>query len=291
MGLRLKFNLVLLSVFVLGLAAVGFVSHRLLHDDAREEVLHSAGLIMEAAMSMRGYTADRITPQLSYALHDEFAPESVPAFAATEMMSRLRRQYPDYVYKEAALNPTNPANRASDWEQDVINAFRADPGRHEISGVRPTPTGPMLYLARPFRISDQACLTCHSVPEAAPASMVKRYGDKNGFGWQMNEAIGMRVVSVPFRVPVGNANRAFLVFMGLLSAIFALLAVILNLMMNRLLVRPITQMSLAAERISTGDFAIPEFDTTGKDEVAQLAQSFNRMRRSLEKAIQLINRQ
>ena len=36
----------------------------------------------------------------------------------------VRADHPDYTYKEAALNPTNPADRALDWEADFINNFR-----------------------------------------------------------------------------------------------------------------------------------------------------------------------
>jgi protein-histidine pros-kinase len=61
-------------------------------------------------------------------------------------------------------------------------------------------------------------------------------------------------------------------------------------MMSALIVRPITRMSKSADEISTGNMEIPEFSETGKDEVALLAKSFNRMRRSLEKAIELIEK-
>ena len=36
MGLRLKFNLVLLLVFALGLGVTGYLSHDLLHKNARD---------------------------------------------------------------------------------------------------------------------------------------------------------------------------------------------------------------------------------------------------------------
>jgi len=41
MGLRLKFNLVLLFVFILGLGVSGYVSYDLLHKTARDEVLRN----------------------------------------------------------------------------------------------------------------------------------------------------------------------------------------------------------------------------------------------------------
>src|SRR5262245_10654066 len=106
MGLRLKFNLVLLTVFVIGLGVTGYISYELLHRNAREEVLRNAGVMMEASLSMRSYTVGHVRPNLPYDV-EKFLPESVPAFAATEIMTLLRKKYPDYAYKEAALNPTN----------------------------------------------------------------------------------------------------------------------------------------------------------------------------------------
>jgi len=287
MGLRSKFNLVLLFVFALGLAVSGYISYDLLHRNARDEVLRNAGVMMEAALSMRQYTVSQVRDKLVQK-EEEFLPQSVPAFAATEIMNQLRKKYPDYAYKEAALNPTNPRDRAVDWEADIVNEFRNHTGRTEISGMRNTPTGMSLFLARPFQIKDPACLSCHTTPEMAPASMIKLYGPNNGFGWKLDEVIGAQVVSVPMSLPIQNANRAFYTFIASLAGVFAVLFVILNLMLSALIVRPITRMSDAAERISTGDTDIPELEESGRDEVADLARSFNRMRRSLEKAISLI---
>jgi protein-histidine pros-kinase len=72
--------------------------------------------------------------------------------------------------------------------------------------------------------------------------------------------------------------------------VFAVLFVILNVMLTMLIVEPITQLSDAADAISTGSLDIGEFSDQGRDEVALLGQAFNRMRRSLEKAISLIDK-
>jgi HAMP domain-containing protein len=288
-GLRLKFNLVLLAVFFFGLGATGYISYELLHRNAQEEVLRNAGVMMEAALSMRGYTVAHVRPNLPYD-PDKFLPQSVPAFAATEIMTLLRKKYPDFAYKEATLNPTNPRNRAVEWETDIVNAFRTQPGRPEISGMRDTPTGRSLYLARPLQIRDQACLSCHTSSEMAPPAMVKIYGIANGFGWQLNEVVGAQVVSVPMGLPIRNANRAFVTFISSLALVFAVLFVVLNIMLTQLIVEPITELSHAADQISKGQVNIGEVPMKGKDEVAQLGQAFNRMRRSLEKAISLIDK-
>lgn len=101
--------------------------------------------------------------------------------------------------------------------------------------------------------------------------------------------IGAQVVSVPMALPIANANHAFVTFMSSLTVVFFVLFVVLNVMLSMLIVKPITLMSLAAEKISTGDLEIPEFSEKGKDEVSMLGKAFNRMRRSLEKAIRLID--
>jgi HAMP domain-containing protein len=289
MGLRLKFNLVLIAVFIVGLGVTGFVSYELLHKNARDEVVRAAGVMMEASLSMRNYTVSQVRPNLAVD-PDKFLPQSVPAFGATEIMTLLRKKYPDYAYKEAALNPTNPRNRAVEWESDIVNAFRSDPARPEISGTRETPTGRSLYLARPFQIKDGACLSCHTNADMAPPAMVKIYGPNNGFGWKLNEVIGAQIVSVPMDVPIRNANRAFVTFMTSLTVVFAVLFVILNLMLTLLIVQPITQLSEAADQMSKGKLDAAEFPNKGRDEVSQLGQAFNRMRRSLEKAISLIEK-
>lgn len=290
MGIRLKFNIVLILVFGAGMGVSAWVSHRLLQDNAKQEVLRNAGLMMEAALAIRGYTVKQVKPHLEPQLMETFLPQSVPAFAATETFNSLRATHPEFAYKEATLNPTNPRNRAVEWEADVVNSFRNNTSLKEVTGERITPTGAQLYLARPIQIKDPACLACHSVPAAAPASMLKLYGENNGFGWKHQEIIGAQVVSVPMDVPIKNANRAFTTFMSSLAAIFAVTFVVLNIMLSLLIVRPIREMSAAADKISTGDFDVPEFMDKGKDEISTLGTSFNRMRRSLQKAMKLLDK-
>ena len=289
MGLRLKFNIVLALVFAAGMGVSAWVSHELLQQNAKQEVVRNANLMMEAALAVRGYTVSQVKPLIEYQLAEKFLPQSVPAYAASETFNTLRKKYPDFMYKEALLNPTNPRNKAVEWENDIVNNFRATNATGEVVGERDTPVGRMLYIARPIQIKDPACLACHSVPSAAPASMVKLYGDSNGFGWKHQEIVGAQVVSVPMALPIKNANKAFVTFMGSLAAIFVVTFIVLNIMMSVMIIRPIRRMSASADKISQGDFNVPEFGK-GSDEVAALGTSFNRMRRSLQKALKLIEK-
>ncbi|MBP6404440.1 MAG: DUF3365 domain-containing protein, partial [Ramlibacter sp.] len=150
-------------------------------------------------------------------------------------------------------------------------------------------TGRSLFIAKPIQISNPACLQCHSTAAAAPPTMLKIYGEANGSGWKHNEIVGAQVVTVPMDVPLRNAERAFTTFMASLAGVFVVVFIVLNIMLSWLIVRPIRKMSQAADKISTGEFTVPEFNEKGKDEMAVLGSSFNRMRRSLEKAMQMID--
>jgi len=289
MGLRLKFNLILTIVFAAGLGVSAYISYDMLQSNARDEVIRNANIMIQAARAIRSYTVAEIRPKLASQLAHTFLPQTVPAYAATETLKRLPAEYHDFGYTEATLNPTNPRDRASDWQADLIRAFQQDPNAKSYSGVRQTPRGGALFIADPIRITDKACLTCHGEPANAPASLIKLYGRDNGFGWKLNEVVGAQVVSVPTAVATRKADRAFFTFIASLCSVFVVLYVVLNIMLGRLILRPITRMARAADEVSVGNFDIAEFEAGRKDEIGRLGVSFNRMRRSLKQAMGMID--
>ncbi len=161
-------------------------------------------------------------------LDNEFHPQSVPAFAATEIFAYLREKFPDYFYKEATLNPTNPRDRATDWESDVVNQFRGGSALAEFIGTRESSTGTALFLSRPIKVNNVSCLECHSTPDNAPAEMIKLYGGANGFGWKLDDIIGAQIVSVPVSVPVRMAEDAFRVIVAWLGGAFGGILLVAN---------------------------------------------------------------
>src|SRR5258708_24800378 len=132
MKLIVKFNLVFLLIFALGLFVAGYLSRDLLLKNARDEVLQNARIMMESALASRAYTSNQIRPLLETQMKYQFLPQTVPAYAATEQFNDVHKKFPNYHYKEAVLNPTNPRDRATDWETDVVNQFRQNPERPEL---------------------------------------------------------------------------------------------------------------------------------------------------------------
>jgi HAMP domain-containing protein len=242
---------------------------------------------MSMALAVRTYTDKQITPLLKTQMVYSFLPQSVPAYSATEVLNGLRKSYPSYSYKEALLNPTNPRDRAIEWEADLVNQFR-NGGAKELYGVRATPIGGSLYFARPLTITDRACLQCHSTVEAAPKPLVDVYGPANGFGWNFMETVGAQIVSVPIDVPLARARAAFRTFMGSLAAVLLTIGLILNLLLWWMFIRPVTRISALADRISLGELEAPDLQIRSHDEIRTLADSLARLRKSVVEAMKML---
>jgi HAMP domain-containing protein len=286
MSLLLRINLALGAVFICAALVFGYAYWTILEGNARREVLAEAALMMDSAAAVRTYTATEILPLLEDRMKTDFPPQSIPFYAATQNFLHLRERHPDFLYKEATLNPTNPRDRAADWEADIIQRFRNNPHSEEVVGDRDTPMGRSLFLARPIR-TDASCAECHSKASVAPPTQVARYGSDNGFGWQKDEVVGAQVVAVPYANAAASATRAFRAFMLALLLVFAAVFLIINGVLYVLVVRPLRQTVRVADQASLGDLSL-EFPHAGAREISSLIQSFARMRKSLEKAMRLL---
>ena len=107
MKLIVKFNILLLAVFGLGLAASYYYADDLLQANAVAEVQGNARIMMESALAVRDYTNTQITPLLTTQLRYKFMPQSIPSYSAV------------------------------DWEVDIVNHFakNADAGAKDFESA------------------------------------------------------------------------------------------------------------------------------------------------------------
>jgi HAMP domain-containing protein len=288
MKLIVKFNLVLSLVFAIAFVLAGMFTHALLQRNAKAEIEENARIMIDSATAVRTYTSTQIKPLLKTQMTYTFMPQSVSAYSANEYFKLLRKKYPEYSYKEATLNPTNPSDRATDWEADIVRLFRQTPDKTEVVDERDTPAGRALYIAKPLKISDPACLDCHDTPDRAPRTVIEQYGSANGFGWKLNDIVAAQIITAPMQLPIQRANHAFTAFMLSLAAVFAVLIVAINVLLMYLVIRPVNLLSNIASEVSLGNLTVPDFETSGKDEIASLAEAFRRMRKSLVEAIKML---
>jgi hypothetical protein len=290
MKLLAKFNLILILVIGAGGFLIAHLAYSFLMGNARREVIAQAQLMLDSAQSVRDYTQNDLSPLLEqnprHKVH--FLAETVPAFAATTTFSKLRANYPDYTYKEATLNPTNPEDRAGDWEADVIRELRDHPDLQQKTGERPTADGASIFLAKPI-VAGPLCMECHSSPSAAPKAMLTVYGSNNGFGWKTNEIVGAQVISVPMSVPVKIANDAWHSLLAILIGTGIAIIVVLDAGVFWFVIHPLRLVSETADQVSKGERNIAPLPVKGKDEIASVTASFNRMQVSLAKALKMLD--
>ncbi|MEO1364198.1 MAG: DUF3365 domain-containing protein [Pseudomonadota bacterium] len=289
MGLRLKYNIVLALACLLGFGAAGGISYVIVQRFAQEEIKQSINMVHANANAVRYYTLNSITPLLSEDNDILFLPETVTSFAARSVFASVQEQFPDYSYKEAALNPTNPSDLASPVEAAMIEQFRTDPSLTEITSVVDRDGAQFLTVAYPITITQEGCLRCHSTPEAAPPAMVDIYGPDGGFGWQLGETVGAQIIAAPMSLVEQRTWETGVILIAGLSSVFLLVFAMTNLILGRIVLSPVRHMSDMAEKVSLGDFSVPEYQKPGKDEISSLTVSFNRMRRSLEQAMRMID--
>jgi protein-histidine pros-kinase len=93
---------------------------------------------------------------------------------------------------------------------------------------------------------------------------------------------------VPETLVVETAERALKELLIGLGVFCLSVLALLDAMLILLVVRPLGRLSRLADDVSRGKVDGDEFPVRGKDEIALLGASFNRMLRSLRRALKLL---
>ena len=286
-----KLNLILAIIFLCTIASCGSLLSHILEKEVEQDVANKALLAMETMNAVRDYTSNQIQPELSNRLTTEvaFLPETVPAYSAREVFENLRKnpQYQDFSYKEATLNPTNLRDKADRFETKVVQKFRQNNSLKQLTGFRSVSNQNFYYVARPLSVDRISCLQCHSTPENAPQSLINTYGDRNGFNWQLNEIVAAQMVLVPATQVFAAANKLKWSIVGVIVLFFLIAIAAINVFMRFSIVKPIQRMSSLSTQVSKGNLNA-EFTHDSKDEIGVLAKALNRMKVSLQMAMQMI---
>ena len=225
MGLRLKFNLMLLIVFLAGFAAVGIVAQRYLEHQAIDDAQRAAMLVLDAA----GFA--KLDPRIATGLGSRLVDMKIREFAADENLRGIEAQ--------------------------VAQRLKSN-GRGQVTEIITASSGERrLAVARTFRAADTGATT-------------------------------IRLANIYLAPILATVNLALTTLMSSIGAVFLAVFIVLNLMLDRMIVRPVAEMALQADAVSIGDFSIPEFVPKSRDEIGVLGVAFNRMRRSTEEAIKLL---
>ncbi|MCU0568097.1 MAG: response regulator [Oculatellaceae cyanobacterium Prado106] len=286
-----KFTLLLSLVFLCGLCLSTLTLWTIAHQEAERQIIADATTLMHTMNSVRNYTSNHIQPLLKTPLKDSptFIRESVPAYSARVVFEKFREKskHDRILYKEATLDPTNPLDQADSFEAGLVEQFRKQPDLSELSGYRNKNGKTYFYLARPLAVTEASCLECHSIPAAAPKSMLALYGDRGGFNWQLNQIIAAQTVYLPADEVFGRGRQYLSLVLGIFAAVFTIILLLLNRLLRRAVIHPVKQLTAIARKVSTGtltpaqvnEFDCPEITKVARrsDEPGELARAFQNM--------------
>jgi len=283
-----RFTLILSGVFLVGIALAGFAFWNTTQQRAQDEITNQGLLMIEAMNAVRGYTSQNVRPLLVDRLYEdtEFISETVPAYSARSVFEKFRGQkdFEAYIYREAALSPTNPDDKADNFETDLLSQLSSDGAPTELNGFRELNGQNLFYIARPLTIGAESCLECHSTPEKAPASLITSYGDQGGFGWELGQIIAVQIIYVPASEVLAAALRSFTYVMSIFVVTFGLVILLINTLLKQYVIKPVYVLSGLADKISADENFATELEsnalqliTKRPDELGSLAQVFRRM--------------
>lgn len=275
----------LLLVFLIALLAGGGGFYLLLERAAMDTAEEEAHMMLSTGMAIRTYTVAHILPNMSARSDHVFHEETVPFFATQAIFHGLSVGKDDYSYREAAVNPTAPNDRAGPFEADLIRQFRDDKHLKEIRGTLDQGNQRLFYLARPISVDDPSCLQCHDTPQRAPAAMLAKYGPFNGFGWKLDDVVGTQVVTVPVTRQFRSTVRLVVILMGGLALIFAVAYFALTISLEAAVVGPLNTLAEVADQASRSTMEKPGMPLSGVHEIRVLAEAIQRLRTSLLKAL------
>lgn len=170
MRLSLKFTLMILTLLLvtLGVSAAVMITHQ--REAVEKEVMQRAQTVAAFGEACREYTQKVLAPAVDKHLKGTLIFEAQSrTFVARGTMEqfRAREGMKDYSFREASLNPLNEKNRASAFEAQLIERFKADPQLKEQAGFQMVEGQEQFYVARPILV-EKSCLRCHDTPERAP---------------------------------------------------------------------------------------------------------------------------
>jgi len=274
-----RFNGVLAILYVLSILftipGIYFFSEHSTYQESRTEL----SLLVDLLKAVRKDVAEDIRPGL---IEKDFF--YLPAMSGLATTARIGKQFaklnPNYYVKIASDNPINPINAPEPFEQAVLQKYREGNIRENLIETGSIRGKHYLFAIAPTE-SKPKCLKCHGNPAKAPLEVVSQYGTNSGYNYKLNDVVGINLVGVPIKDINAIVLQRSLIGVGILTLFFTVVFVTFNVLLRKIVIRPIIDLSNKAVAVSQGDIEQPIQQSPRNDEISVLANAFELMRRSV----------
>ena len=236
-----RFLLMTMAIFLITTTVMVFWVNHQMRRQALEEAESKARILLERNLATHTYFTHQLKPAVFKAVEgvrskDYFEPAWMSSTYAVRSIDNYFRSLSseDYYYKECAINARDPHNEAETYERDFIQRINADPELKLQTAIRDIGSQSYYVVLRRGEVMEEACLRCHSVPEAAPQGMIRRYGPGRSFDREVGEVVS----AISIRVPLGAAyararSLTWKLVAGMVTGLFLLVVTIFS--SNRML--------------------------------------------------------
>jgi PAS domain S-box-containing protein len=267
-----KFQIGAASILVLSGVIVSVVAYVYLKKSATADIYRETEIFISAADATRTYVKDVLRPTVGPLLPtDSFIPHAMStSFVGREIMGRLKQRFPNFLYKRAAGNPTNPINQADEFELSMLKWFGENRDTNEWHGLIKKNNHSYYTRLRAIYAETQ-CLYCHGDPADAPQAMKAAYTSGGGFGYQVGDVVAADTIYIPVDVTfVKIKEAAWLIFLIGTTSLFLLMG-LFYLLFNRTVVSDLKGTLEKLRNISGTQRSVSDKSTIEtKDEFEQL---------------------
>lgn len=296
-NIQLSTRFALVTGGICGLVYLLFVL--LSYNYLKEQTLHvgseKAHIILDIMNGIDAYINQTLRPRIINLMPDiqenphAFIPEILSTTKIKNIvLEKAKLENFQFTYKRMSINPRNKDNSLNELYAEILTIFQKNKDLNEWQGIKSIDKHKFFILAKPIYIKEN-CLRCHGDINQAPVGLIAKYGSQVGFGFKLNDLMGLEAVSISMDVIWNQIIQTIINICTIGIIIIVLLFIAIEGSFIRLVGHPLKKIAQHFTNISQNmllDTATLKIKK--HDEIGELIQSFNIMIENLKQAYENI---
>ncbi len=291
MSIKLKTNLLLLALGIIGATGFAVYNHFQTRALLVEQAFEQAALISSYELASRNYTAQTEPTAVGHWLKPEsFHRRLKLGVSESRSRSEIHTGTANGTKAVAEGAQGGDVGLNADFKKELVHYFNKHRAVSLQKGTVTRSRQQYFYVARPI-ISYRSCLACHG--NGADGAKFQKVGHQIGATpkRQLNRVAGVLITYLPVGPVFENSEMAAfkIVAAGIGIALLALL--VIWFFMDAVVTKPLDDLTRVVDEMSRGQGLQETIKSTRKDEIGKLYLAFNRMRISVLKLLEIVRAQ